>query len=569
MKHFILSLLIFILSGIQVFAQDGAEKEKPGVQTEVKAFEQAVAKFNEALKTVESSSKQYLQSADVIHDGIMRITVEEIGKKGKSTLKTYEFNVTDIDKQALRATPKKDLILIPVATLRKQKLIKQTIGQKKVSYTNKIVIYARDISNGRELERLIKATIPHAFKIVEQRLSVASYDDYIGWLEENIGEVDLTKESYSQTFEELDDYPGSIKFEKSIAKSRIAKTDTYIFNLGTLNVSSVLFSNSGERFGISVSTKNDLKSIKHFEDGEQKSYVNTVTIVCESVEQARDVLNILKGVIPMASKRFSAKIEKVNSFEEGLEKLNSTVGSIQVNNSSVQQYFKGDCVMEFSTELAADGKIKQDVYSFNLIDLNKHSIEIKNKGVYLYLLVETQNKEKFIKYFSDGIQKSYTKSFKIIVPNIEEAMILKKVFSGLIGICIKNRKSFVAPSKGEMYKLLEESVGEIQDGKTTYNQNVEIADEGTVLKFKNTIVTEKSSKEKQYEVNLSELDAKSISMRTSDKTVFVTIKTNNSEKLIKYYEDGEVKSYQKVIEIRVDDIEKARLIADLLKHILD
>jgi hypothetical protein len=325
---------------------------------------------------------------------------------------------------------------------------------------------------------------------------------------------------------------------------------------------------SGEKFGISVSTKNAMKSIKYFEDDVQKSYTKKITIICETIEQARDLQIVLKGVIPMASKKFNAEIKPIDSFTKGTEILNSTVGSIQINNSSVQQYFKGNCLMEFSAEVASNGKIKQEIYHFNMIDLNNHSIKIGSKGILLFLLVETQKKERYIKFYSDGTQKSYTKSFKIFVPNIEDAIILKSAFSDLIGICIKNRKSFVVPPKLEMYKMLKENIGEIQNGKTSYAQNIEIAEDETVLKFKNIVVTEKSSKEKRYEVNLSDLDAKSVSMRTSDKSVLVTVKTKRLEKIIKYYEDDKVKSYQKEIEIRAADIENARLIVNLLKNIL-
>ena len=56
-------------------------------------------------------------------------------------------------------------------------------------------------------------------------------------------------------------------------------------------------------------------------------------------------------------------------------------------------------------------------------------------------------------------------------------------------------------------------------------------------------------------------------METSGKNVTIVANTYYLEKIIQYYEDGEIENYQNEIEIQADAIENARTITTLLKKV--
>ena len=534
-------------------------------------FDSTVARLSEVIKTVPTKSKQYVQHVEVVQPGVVKVTVEEISKKGKSTVKVYEFNTADIDENTVRAVAKKDLITVPIIAQRKQKMIKLTVNQEKISYIDDFVIYAVDINNGREIAEIIKETIPLATKIIDERLSVSTYPEYLKWLENNVGDVRLSKKEYTQILTRNLNYTGSVKFEKSTISEKSSSTDTYILNLATLNANEISFKVSGEIFSISVKTKAGLKNIKILKDGVQKNYINNFTIVCGNIEQARDIQKVLKEIIPLAGDTFEKSIVRVKKVSQGIEMFNTAVGTIKANEVEITQNIVGNYVQEFSRLTVTDNKTRQESFTYNLIDIDKNLIGFGNKGQFLFLNVPVIENENFIKYVTDGEQKNYTNALKIYVPNIEEAIILKHVLVDMIDICAEEYKQKKAKmvSGTALYMKLQANVKELTVGDVTYRQEIEIINDGTELRFKNTTVTEKSEKEKLYEINLADLDVATVKIKISGKNVWVIVTTNLAEKIIQYYEDGEIKAYQKTIEIRADGIENARIIAGLLKQILD
>ncbi|MBR9916078.1 MAG: hypothetical protein GYB32_14900, partial [Algicola sp.] len=79
--------------------------------------------------------------------------------------------------------------------------------------------------------------------------------------------------------------------------------------------------------------------------------------------------------------------------------------------------------------------------------------------------------------------------------------------------------------------------------------------------FSNT----KKSEEQIFEFGIKDINSKSIEMITSGKNVVVEMSTKYFEKIIKTYEDGEIKSYGNEISIEASTIENAREIVNLLQ----
>ena len=553
MKKVTLIVIFLLIANIQVKAQN---------------FDTVLSAISENLVTVKTAKKEYIQSIEAIEPGVVKLTIEVLDSKGKSTVNQYEFNTSDIDINTVKTITKKDLLHVQLLASKKQKLIKKITNQEKISYVNSVSALAENIDNGRLLEEAFKKSIPVAKEITNKRLSLNSMEDRLAWLSSNIGDVTLIKKQFTQSFIKNDKFPGSVIYNVAVASGKSAKSNEYQFNLSTINPNSILFKIEGEVFSVLLESRGKLKTIKELEDKEQQSYTKKIKIVCTSIENARDVQKVLKDLIPLSKKAFKNAIKKISSISQGLEQVNNTIKLVTINDLSIKQNFTGECVVDLQTETIDSDDSTVEVFSLNLSDLNKNGIKYLTKGKKAYLELFINGGNKFVKYQEDGEQKNYVKSFKIYTPEIEDAIILKNTFSDLIDLCKTNMKdTFKTGTTDQLITALQTNLKKVTINDTSYEQKLEVMDEDNTLKYTKTIITTKSSKEHINEFNLSDLNPSSIKMKTSGKKVMVIANTFYLEKIIKIYQDGKIKNYKKDIEFQANDIENARELKRILREL--
>ena len=553
MKKWLTSLLILIVV-LATNAQD---------------FDSVLQNISGQISTVQSGKKEYQQSIESPEPGVVNLHIDEVDSKGKTKSNVYEFNLADIDPNTVRASAKRDVFTVNLTTKKKQKLIKKTIDNEKQSYIYNLVIYATDPDNGRALADAIKKSIPIARKILNNRLALTGYTDRLDWLKEHIGNVDLVKKQITQDFSENSDYPGAVVLHKNIASGKSEKNFTYNFNLAYLNPKKIDFYVNGDAFGLKITTKHGEKLIKVTENNVQKNYVDKINIATKNVEEARDIQKVLTDIIPLAKQKLEAALPKISGLQNGYEIINGLIEKVQVNETAYEQNMTGDCVVKFEQNINGAKKSYNDIYEFNFADLNKNQIKPKTKGKVIVVELKTISSQKYIKYMRDGEVKSYKSSVMIYVPGAEQAIIVQKILQDMSEICQakfdpKKQKplSFQAANQ-----LLQDNLKNFNIGDTGFEQSVQFKDDNKSITYQNIISTKKSSKELLYEVNLSDLNPKSVKIKVSGKKITVEIATNHMEKLIKYYKDGKIQSYQNKINIPAPDIETARKIKRALQNL--
>ncbi len=416
MKLFLVVLTVFFISSS--YSQD---------------FNSQIDAFKSNLKTVNSNKEEFSQSVVIIAPAVIKVTIEKTSSKGKTTLLSFEFNPSDINKGSIKKVVKKDVVFMHIKTKSKQKLIKQTSNNEKVSYVDNIKIYAEDIENARELVSSFSEVILLAKTITDARLNLSTYDEYLNWLKNNINDVNLSKLEITQLIKENPEYIGSITYNKTITKKSTNKT-SLVFNLLSLNSKAIRYKVVGETFNISLETKKSKKSIKYFEEGEQKKFINKFLIACNTIEQSKDLVKVLKGIIPLAKEKFMSSIKPVVSINEGFSKINKLIGSFEVNNESIKQSFTGDCIANFDLTIDAD-KSENFHYDFNYSDIDVKKIDHTSKDNFLIVNLVTKGKEPFIKLVEDGEKSTYIKVLKLYVPSIEKTLILEQYLKDILKLC--------------------------------------------------------------------------------------------------------------------------------------
>ncbi len=432
----ILLLLVAILFLNNLYSQD---------------FNSQISTFKSNLKTVKSNKKEYNQSAEVVQPGVILLTIEEIDNKGKTNIKSYEFNTSDISKGSVKKVVKKDIIFLQMKTKNKQKLIKQTVNEEKVNYVDNLKIYAKDITNARELISSFTESIPLAKTVTNNRLNITTYNEYLNWLNNNIGEVNIPKSKIAQNFKENSDYVGSMTFDKTTTTEKSSEKITYVFNFLSLSPKSILYKVNGSGINISVETKKAEKVIKYSEEGEETKFTNKFLIACSDVEQARDLRKVLKGIIPLAKKQFMSAITPINNINDGLNKINNLIGSFEVNNQSVKQAFKGDCIVDFDLIIESD-KSENHHYNFSFSDIDAGKTNYASKGSFIVINLFTKGGEPFIKHTGDDEKSSYIKVLKLYTPSIEKAIILQRTLKDIFKSCGGNDITETSASSSESDK---------------------------------------------------------------------------------------------------------------------
>ena len=519
------------------------------------------------LKTVETKDTEYIQSIEQVEPGIVKITIAESSlKNGKTTTTSMEFNFADIDINTIRTITDKDIIQVQLLANNKQELVKTLEDNEKISYEDELYVYAKNIDNGRLLEEHFKTAVGQAIKINEKRLSLTSYQEHINWLTSQVTDANLIKKQYAQKLEEIAEHKGKLELTVTENSGSKSTTNVYQFNLNTLNPNSIVFSISGEEFSVEMETAQKLDVIKHFKDGEQQNYTDGIEIICDNVELAKDLQKVLKGSIPLAKEAFENSMAQVQGINQGIQQLNATTQKIDVEDVSVTQSISGDCVITLEQTITDSKKSTTNVFHFNLKDINKNSINYTTKSKFVFLEIETTAGNKFIKVVENDELQNYTDDIVLYCPEVEDAMQLRNNLFDLINRCNNLADNTKTLSKETLHAQLTENIKKVNLGDDAYEQTFTIKDDGNSVAFKSLLVKEKSSEEHIFEFNLSDINPSSVKMETSGKDVVVTAATYYLEKIIKFYEDGEIGNYQNEIEIHAVDIENARAIANYLKH---
>jgi hypothetical protein len=535
---------------------------------EAQTFSEVVTAISGKLQTVENNKSEVSQSITEVQPGVVQLKlISTVLKSGNTTEELYEFNLADVDVNTIRAYTNKDVIQVQLLVGKKQKLIKNTTDNQKISYVDGFDFYAKNIDNGRELVDLFKSLVPLSTEITEKRLSLSGYKQHIDWLEQNVGVVALIDRQYNQKLHANQNYPGRLELKIDESTSKKNNNNVYHFNLANINPNSIVFEIKGDVSIINMETRRKLNTVKTFSDGEQGNYTNSFVIYCESIEKARDLQKVLKEAITLSEKAIDNSIPSISSVKEGVQTINNFIKTVVINDVTYNQSFKGECVVELEKKEVSGSKMTDELLHFNFSDINKNTIKYSTKGKNVFIDFQTTGGHKYIKQTVNGEQKNYANSFRLEFAEVEEAIIAEALFKKIIELC-ENQKVNYSSSKSELLQQLSGTIKRVQDDKMTYEQTFE--DKGdNRIQIKIVEITDKKSTEKIYEFNLRDINPSSVMFQTSSKNVYVTISTNYMEKIIQFYEDGAIKNYQNSIDLQAENIENARTIVNLFKKVLD
>ncbi|MEM7549367.1 MAG: hypothetical protein AAF363_06830 [Bacteroidota bacterium] len=113
---------------------------------------------------------------------------------------------------------------------------------------------------------------------------------------------------------------------------------------------------------------------------------------------------------------------------------------------------------------------------------------------------------------------------------------------------------------------LKQNIQTVQASKSSYEQIVRSPETGIIELTRVETNTKGIEKDRKYEFNLADVDQYTVRTETKRDVIAVVIGIKAEQKLVKSYEDGAVKSYEKELEILVPDIDNGRSIVEIIKR---
>lgn len=369
-------------------------------------------------------------------------------------------------------------------------------------------------------------------------------------------------ESGSYTFEQSMDQKGvsphkMVFRQKKTSKKGKSENYSFEFSLRDCDSRSIEVENKKDLLLVNLSAKNRQNFIKVFEDGQQQDYTSEIQIIADDIDNAREIKQQLYDAIKLAKELDSSCLPE--SFEAQISWLNQNISSFEINETSYGQTFKMNGIKSTNATLnrtiGSGKKLTEEVWKFNLADLNSREVEITIDDKDVFVEVGTNDKLKYIYYEKDGEQQNYTAELKFYMDELEEAKCLKSVLEAVIKACRNNIVK--TPDVIEPLKYLSEKIKNIENQNESITQEI---DASCITQLK---MEPKKSDELVYVFNLADIESSSIEIDIKGRAVMVNL-NSGKPKFIQSFENEKIDNYTNEISVYAASVENAEQLKSAL-----
>jgi hypothetical protein len=548
---------IVVLSVVSIF--DAKSQDK---------LSQSLASIKEKIQDVQIDKTTYKQSIDVLDEskGKLSFVSVLVDEKGKTAKETFEFYVSDIDKNTIIRKTSGKKLFISLSINNNQKFIKHFKEDKLDSYTNYLEILLSGADAAQELTNLFKTAIPLANS---SEKGWNTNTDALSWLKNNISKINSGSETFDQSFSfgEHKDYLASFTIKKTDQKN-VSTEEKYEFSVLDINKKNLAVKISGTQLSVSVETLGNNHYIKYTKNNEQQSFGNSFEIIAEDIDQARNIIAAFftaieksKSVIPdFGTLQKSLDFITKNTIELTLEKktLNQKISFIPGNGTkSIFTYSEPD----------PKGKPIEERYEFYLNDIDANSLNFKVSGEKISIVSISKNKTKFIKYYKDNTLQDFKDEIDILTTDIETSREMVEAFK----VAIKSSET-----QPTIWKNIGEAIGYLTNtltgetiGSDIYKLNFSsISTEPLNVKYMQDKTDAKGTMvEQSVEFYPYMLDPGTVKIGSSGKYLNVGASVNTKKSFVKVFKEGKQQAFGDGIEIMAFDARQAQDIAEAIKYL--
>lgn len=377
-------------------------------------------------------------------------------------------------------------------------------------------------------------------------------------LQKAIGPVQASSKSYEPKYALVQ--PAVIQYSYDEIDSKGNRTNyKYEVNVSDLDPYAVRELTQKDLINVVLAVKNKQKLVKVYKNEEVQPYNDQALIIAKDIENARQISEAIKKAIPSAEKVMANRL-KLSGYDAMVNWLAANVKTVTLGTKSYKQTLvKGDKAgtVKF-TSVEADAKTSvEEIYTFNLADINPNRINYKITGNQFGVEFETLQDAKFISVTRNGEVRPFINDLVINTNSVDEARDLKTVLSLAAPLAIEKVKADIpAPaSEKDALSKLSALTTNITIGTKEISQSVEPT---CLCQITQVEKDPKSSTKNVYKFNWIDVNAIGSTIDVSGDRMFINIKTNEGKKLIMDTENDKFKAYDNSIRIYMPGAENAR-----------
>ena len=548
---------IVVLSVVSIF--DAKSQDK---------LSQSLTSIKDKVQDVEIDKTTFKQSIDILdaNKGKLSFVSVLVDEKGKTAKESFEFYVSDIDKNTIIRKTSGKKLFINLSINNNQKFIKHFKDDKLDSYTNYLEILLSSAEAAQELTNLFKAAIP----LVNSGETVWNTNtDALNWLKTHISKINsgsvTTEQSFS--FGERKDYLASFTLKKTDQKN-VSTEEKYEFNILDINKKNLTVKISGTQLSVSVETKGNDHFIKYTKNNEQQNLANGFEIIAEDIDQARNII----AAFSTAIEKSKSVIPDFSSLQKSLDFITKNTTDLIIDKKTLNQkinFTPGNGTKSVFTYAEPDSKGKpiEERYEFYLNDIDANSLNFKVNGKKIIIVPVSKNKTKFIKYYKDNALQDFQNEIDILNADLETSREMVEAFKAAIKSSETQPQTW--KTLGDAITFLSNTIKGETIGSDIYKLDFSsISTDPLKVKYVHGKTDVKGiSVGQSFEFYPYMLDPGTIKIGSSGKYLNVEASVSNKKPFVTVFKEDKQQAFAEDIEIMAFDARQAQDIAEAIKYL--
>jgi len=346
--------------------------------------------------------------------------VESDGKSASDEL--FTFNLADLNPNNISYKISGNRFALKVEASQNLKSISYFKDGQTKPFVDDIEIATNNVDEARDIKTVLSLAIPKAIDLVKNDMPKLNSDkDALAALVGTIKDVKASGKAVTQAAEAK----CITTITRTEQSSSSTEKNTYTFNWMDINPNTYKIEVSGDKMFIDATAIDKKKLIMNFKNDKLDSYDPEVRIFADNIEVARRMKFIMDKVIDKCKAVYKEPFP-TNNAATMVKWLNSNIGEVVVEGVSDKQTFEpveaGDPnKIKFTSAQVKSNSSVEEVYEFNLSDINPMTVDFDVKGKWIYVNFEANFKNKIIKYYKGGKIQPYVYQLDIAVADIETA----------------------------------------------------------------------------------------------------------------------------------------------------
>lgn len=388
-------------------------------------------------KTIELGDKTIKQT--ITKDArVGSLTLKQLETDAKgSREESYTFNLADVNLNSLSFKVAGNKFALTIEMTQKLKSV-TFLKEGKRSYANEIAIVTNNVDEARDFKNVITMATPLAIdKVKADNPKIASSADAVNAIK---GYVKDIKNNDGKEQKQSIDGQCAATYTYTMQTANATDKHVYTFNLMDINPNLTKIAVTGDKMYLEAPAIDKKQVIMHAKNDKLDGYDRDINIYVEDMEQARR----LKYAVDQAAEKCKASYKDPfgAAAKDAFNWLKNNVGEVVVEETSVKQTLDASDAsnfnkLKFTTIAVKSNTSTEQIFEFNLADINPATIEIVAKGKWLYVTFETNFKNKIINAYKDGRIQPYTNTIEIAAKDVETARAMVSAFKK----CVENFKS--------------------------------------------------------------------------------------------------------------------------------